>query len=65
MFNQFLYELRAQGMYVGTHGISPFGNSGFNPNAIRVGGTTMDMGDLTYSRLSPPIKTEGTADRTG
>lgn len=24
--------------YVGTHGISPFGNSGSNPNAIRVGG---------------------------
>ena len=25
-------------IYVGTHGISPYGNAGFNPNAIRVGG---------------------------
>ncbi len=24
--------------WVGTHGISPFGNSGYNPNGIRVGG---------------------------
>lgn len=32
--------------YVGTHGISPFGNAGFNPNAIRVGGTTMSKSAL-------------------
>lgn len=28
--------------YVGTHGISPFGNTGFNENGIRVGGTSMN-----------------------
>ena len=44
---------------VGTHGISPFGNSGFNPNAIRVGGTTMDMGDLTYQPPQPTYKNRG------
>lgn len=28
--------------WVGTHGISPFGNSGYNPNGIRVGGRSMN-----------------------
>ena len=32
--------------YVGTHGISPFGNSGSNPNAIRVGGKPMSRSAL-------------------
>lgn len=27
--------------FVGTHGVSPFGNSGYNPNGIRVGGKGM------------------------
>ena len=32
--------------WVGTHGISPFGNNGYNPNGIRVGGVSRDRAAL-------------------
>ena len=33
-------------IFVGTHGISPYGNSGFNPNAIRIGGKPLSNAAL-------------------
>lgn len=32
--------------WIGTHGISPFGNDGYNPNGIRVGGVSKDRAAL-------------------
>ena len=32
--------------WIGTHGISPFGNAGHNPNGIRVGGVSMNRSAL-------------------
>lgn len=58
MLRQRLQEQRCEhnggNYWIGTHGISPFGNDGYNPNGIRVGGVSRDRaalrvaGDRTY-----------------
>ncbi len=53
MFRERMNEQREQhncGSYwVGTHGMSVFGNSGMSPNGIRVGGSSMGKRAMTWS----------------
>ena len=50
MLRQRLQEQRCEhnggNYWIGTHGISPFGNDGYNPNGIRVGGVSKDRAAL-------------------